>query len=218
MEQGRAALQGPLFRSVLFDLPFQDYDNPRRSVFDFGSFLLRAGAPLLIHDDLAMAGLLVQGWLGRVPRPGGDPNGIERAAYSEIAQVCADASSRMVIVQVSLGMDERRPRLGGLVRQGRALIADAQNALNAQVPDRTRDTYRRLFCHWRGTPPVLVDSHPNPRAHRVIADTILDALAQADTRALGTDVSEPPRAATRVMRSGLAPRDIPEPDAPPTAH
>jgi hypothetical protein len=95
-----------------------------------------------------------------------------------------------VIVHLSLGMDERRPRLGGLVRQGKALIADAQAALNAQVPERTRDAYRRLFCIWRGTPPVLVDSHPNARAHGLVAETILATLARAG---LGPRAPAPPR-------------------------
>ncbi len=179
-------VQGPLFRAALFDLPFADYGGPSRSLLDFGSFLLRAGGPLLIHDDLAMGRLAWRRWRSRLPRPGGDPNAIERAVYAEIARLSEEAGSRMVVVHLSLGMDERRPRLGGLVRQGKALIADAQSALNAQVADRTRDSYRRMFCLWRGTPPVLVDSHPNPRAHALIAETILAALARAgvDARAL----------------------------------
>jgi hypothetical protein len=39
--------------------------------------------------------------------------------------------------------------------------------------------------HWYGTPPVLVDSHPNPRAHAVIAEEIVTALSRHTPAAAG---------------------------------
>jgi hypothetical protein len=55
-------------------------------------------------------------------------------------------------------------------------FVDAQAALDAAVPERTLDAYQRKFAHWRGTPPRLVDTHPNPAAHAVIAHEILRRL------------------------------------------
>jgi hypothetical protein len=49
--------------------------------------------------------------------------------------------------------------------------------LDASVPRADPDAYYRRFAHWRGTPPVLVDTHPNAAAHHIIAEEILRRLA-----------------------------------------
>ena len=94
--------------------------------------------------------------------------------YAEIADICERNGSRMVILRLSHPMERHYQQLKEL--QGRATIVDAQAVLDAQVPEGTAEAYYRRFAHWRGTPPVLVDTHPNPEAHRIIAEEILRRL------------------------------------------
>jgi lysophospholipase L1-like esterase len=59
------------------------------------------------------------------------------------------------------------------------VYVDAQATLDAAVPEADKEAYYRRFGHWRGSPPQLVDTHPNPAAHRIIAREILRRLAPA---------------------------------------
>ena len=51
--------------------------------------------------------------------------------------------------------------------------------LNADRPGAgaaTTDDYLKAYGHWFGSPPKLVDWHPNPRAHAIIAREIVAAI------------------------------------------
>jgi hypothetical protein len=57
-------------------------------------------------------------------------------------------------------------------------VVRADLALRKRLSTPTRSAYSREYQHWGCDPPRVIDVHPNPRAHRVIADTIVEALAQ----------------------------------------
>lgn len=44
---------------------------------------------------------------------------------------------------------------------------------------RVSAAYRNAYGHFRGTPPVFVDPHPNTRAHALIAAEIVKAIERA---------------------------------------
>jgi hypothetical protein len=79
-------------------------------------------------------------------------------------------------------LDSSPPLLGGLRDEGGVVVVRAQEALNRLVPEVTKDAYQRRFAHWRGSPPELVDTHPNPTAHAVIADEVVKAIERASGR------------------------------------
>jgi hypothetical protein len=167
----------PVFRTRLFDLPLQRYDNPRGGTGEFLSFLWNVGLPLFAHDDFEL--LLYHGrrGLGRLPEPAQDENEVVLDAYREIHALCRAAGSLMVVVRLSQPLDENPPPLGGLGREEGVVVVRAQEALNRLVPENTKEAYQRRFAHWRGDPPQLVDTHPNAAAHEVIADEIVKAIA-----------------------------------------
>jgi hypothetical protein len=84
-----------------------------------------------------------------------------------------------VIVRLSHPLEKNWQRLKEL--SPGALVVNAQATLDARIPSGRRDDYDRLFGHWRGTPPRLVDNHPNPAAHRVVADEVVRAIRSAAT-------------------------------------
>ncbi len=176
-DDGRIA--PPAFRARLFDLPLQRYDNPRRGAPEFASFVWNVGLPLFAHDDIELMNFQARRLLGRVPAPAENEAEVVLAAYREIYALCRAAGSLMVVVRLSQPLDQAPPPLGGLGREEGALVVRAQEALNRQVPEGTKEAYHRRFAHWRGDPPRLVDTHPNPAAHAIIADEIVAAIERA---------------------------------------
>ena len=57
-----------------------------------------------------------------------------------------------------------------------AIFVNPEAELLRRLPDRSPETYNRAYAHWRGDPPVQVDGHPNPAAHRIIAEEIVKAI------------------------------------------
>jgi hypothetical protein len=173
---GRVGLEPPLSQSRVFALPIADYDNKRSGAGEYVSFALRAGIPLFWHDDLDA----MSRWFWRLrhrdvedarQRAVAQQEELNRRVYAEIADICTRSGSQMVILRLSHPLERHYQQLKEL--QGRALIVDAQATLDAQVPEATTEAYYKRFGHWRGDPPVLVDTHPNPAAHRIIADEVL---------------------------------------------
>jgi hypothetical protein len=176
---GTTDVHAPAFGTWVFDLPFADFDNKERGVGEFARFFFRAGAPLMVHDDLSMAAFAVRRALGSLPeaerlRAQRNREELNRVVYAEIGRLAAAHGSRMVIVRLSHPLEAHWQRLKEL--SPGALVVNAQAVLDAQVPSGSRDEYYKLFGHWRGSPPRLVDNHPNPAAHRVIADAVVRAI------------------------------------------
>jgi hypothetical protein len=179
LADGRVGLAPPCFRAKVFDLPFPRFDNKRRGLREFLSFFFTAGAPLFLHDDAAMAvyasrrlaGGAAEGDRRQANSAGEEVN---RAVYREIAQICKDNGAAMVLVRLSHPLERHHQELKELY--GDVAYVDAQAVLDAAVPRSDKEAYYRRFAHWRGEPPVLVDTHPNPEAHGLIAREILRRL------------------------------------------
>jgi hypothetical protein len=178
---GEVAMAPPAFRTRLFDLPLARFDNPRGGPGDFASFVWHAGLPLFLHDDARMLALAARRLADRVPPAFPEEPEVVLASYREIRDLCASAGSLMVVVRLSHPLDSSPPALGGLKEGGAVVVVRAQEALNRLVPEATKEAYQRRFAHWRGSPPQLVDTHPNPEAHAIIADEIVKAIERKAT-------------------------------------
>lgn len=179
LAQGHVGLEPPWFRARVFDLPFPRFDNKRRGLGEFLSFFFAAGAPLFVHDDaytaLCGARRLTGGAAEADRRQASDAGeDVNRVVYREIAQICKDNAATMVLVRLSHPLERHHQELKELYRD--VVYVDAQAVLDAGVPEGGPDAYYRRFGHWRGDPPVLVDTHPNPEAHAIIAREILARL------------------------------------------
>ncbi|HET7294764.1 MAG TPA: hypothetical protein VFM88_20240 [Vicinamibacteria bacterium] len=174
---GELRVAPPVFRTLLFDLPLARFDNPRGGLRDFASFVWNAGGPLFLHDDANMALFTARRLLGRVPAPAPEQDDVVLDAYREIRELCVASGSLMVVVRLNHPLDSSPPSLGGLKDEGGVVVVRAQEALNRLVPEGTKEAYQRRFAHWRGDPPELVDTHPNPAAHAIIAEEVVKAIA-----------------------------------------
>jgi hypothetical protein len=83
---------------------------------------------------------------------------------------------------VILSIDARPVRVApGIFPEG-AEVIDAHAELLRRLENADNGTYRKHYAHWRGEPPVLVDPHPNPEAHRIIAEAVGARIASRAVR------------------------------------
>ena len=179
LDHGRVGVEPPCFRPKLFDLPFHRFDTPQRGWGELLSFSASAGVPLFVHDDVQMAACqarrLAGGPAERGRRQASDSGEeVNRIVYREIASICAANGATMVLVRLSHPLERHHQEMKDLYRD--VVYVNAQEVLDAGIPEGDKDAYYRRFGLWRGTPPVLVDTHPNPAAHRIIATEILRRL------------------------------------------
>lgn len=170
---GEVAIRPPAFAPIVFDLPADRYLRSSSGALDFLSFQLRVGLPLFVHDDLHR---------GLLRRERGSPAGLAgedvvARAHAEIAALCAQHGAKMVLV--AIGSDCQRAEIEDGLGQLGVVVVDATAALCSRLPDTHWRNYFDRYARWGGDPPVLVDPHPNPAAHAVVAEAIVEALERA---------------------------------------
>jgi hypothetical protein len=168
------ALHPPVFRTKLMDLPTDRYRTTPRNAADFGSFLWHVGLPLFLHDDGNMILYRARRLTGSLPPPAANGNEIERRVYAEMGQIARDNRARLVIV--IMGRKAAPVPVADHLFPADAVVVDAQAALLAHLRRIDDAEYARSYAHWRGVPPRQVHDHPNPAAHRIIADAIVARL------------------------------------------
>jgi hypothetical protein len=161
---------------------FEPDDLRDRARFFFGFAL-----PYHLALDLRVGRDLVRRALGLRPTPTRDGLAVVRHVYGRLSSQARAAGATFVIVLLS----ENRPGPSEETRRALAslpgvVLVDAEARLkaaaasaNPREPDRA---YARMFGVWAGTPPRLVDMHPNAEANRLIAESILSTLRPAPPR------------------------------------
>jgi hypothetical protein len=167
---GGASLRPPRFRTWLFDLPVESFRETPRGAADFVSFLARVGVPLLLHDDIARC--LAWAREGSLHPP--SEAAVEESVHAEIAELCKQAGSLLVIVEV--GKSCAPIALEGAEKRPGSIVVDARAALCDALPPADRNAYYERYAHFAGDPPVLDDAHPNELAHELIAEAVVRAI------------------------------------------
>ncbi len=166
-------LRPPGFGGIAFDVPVSEYRSTEKSTAEFMSFLGRVGAPLLVHDDFARVVLSA-----RRIGSGDEPTlaEIEAHVYLEIAHLCRESGSQLVLVWL-----EGRPpgdpwAVPSLAAELGVPIAAGTKRMVDELETKTREVFVATYTLMRGDPPRCVDAHPNARAHALIADEISRAI------------------------------------------
>jgi hypothetical protein len=172
---GRPAWHPPLFTSKLFDLPIARYRETKTGPLDWASFVARVGIPLFLHDDPRALRLRLARATGRLPGRASE-RAISDAVYAELARLSEQSGARMVVVILeSAGKRVLGP--ADFALPPGVLLVDTKPGLYARISGTDEDSYLRAYGHWRGSPPRMVDTHPNTQAHAIIAEQVQAALA-----------------------------------------
>jgi hypothetical protein len=180
-DDGRILVQRPVFSTRLFALPVWKYSDERRGAGDYLSFLVQVGLPLNLWEDASLSLKALRQLAGGVPEPAQEEAAVVRAAYGEMAALSeANGAKMIVVIAGQVSADATRAQLEVLDGVQVVDVAAALwRELNADRPGAgaaTMDDYLKAYGHWFGSPPKLVDWHPNPSAHAIIAREIVGAI------------------------------------------
>ena len=177
---GQRIVAPPAFATCYFSLPMSDYALGKAAPGEFAGFLFRVGLPLWTSSDLQLASLAFKRTFRLIPPLDSPSPELVKAVYSEIAALCRANGSRLVIVPMGHGgaPPEQMPQgyTDALHTIDAALYADAYAEMYRRLEPPSQQEYEKAYGIWGCTPPVLIDRHPNPAAHRIIAETILKLL------------------------------------------
>ncbi len=174
VSQNELVLHPPVFKTKIMDLPIDAYRNTQVSFSDRVSFLWHVGLPLYVHDDFNMCYYDIKRLFGRLPQPAPNAQQITKYVYEEMAKVAKENGAKLVIVV--LGNDNKPVQLPEGSFPPDSIIVNAHDVLLEQLPVVNEETYLKQYAHWRGSPPAVVDLHPNENAHTIIADAIVHKI------------------------------------------
>ncbi len=176
------SIHPPVFTEWVTEMPVSDYRGTRAGPGDFASFLLRVGGPMLVHDDVNLLIHQLKRLTRLTPPPATDGQRIVREAYGEIATLCKENQSRLIIVVLNDSVAATDPYRRELDRVPGVVVVDAHAALVKRLPVATDAAFSRAYCHWWGFPPKYIDGHPNGAAHQIIALEIASAIRRIENR------------------------------------
>lgn len=171
-EDGSVDLHPPVFSCYSVDLaPWRESSE---AALDFFSCFSRVGLPLLLHDDFNILLFKIKTALSLIPDPSSRKDVILEDVYQEIKALAEEYDSRLIIV--GLGhLEDPLIMPAALLDMGLTTVNCHTELLN-RLNEQTKYAYCQAYAHFRGDPPTRVDRHPNPAAHRIIADSIISFL------------------------------------------
>jgi len=168
------ALHPPVFSTNITNFPIERYRSTPKSIINFISFLWNAGLPQFIYDDFNMSRYMFKRAIGVIPKPASDENNIVRYVYEEIASLARENGSRLIIVV--LGNSADPVPVPTHLLPSDSTIVDVHATLLERLSIVSKENYKKAYAHWRGSPPRIVDTHPNEKAHQIIANEILSKI------------------------------------------
>ena len=172
------ALYPPIFLTKIMELPIDRYRNTPTSWIDAFSFYWNVGLPLSFHDDFNMLKYRIYRRIGIIPNPTNTRDGLIKYVYKTINNVAEEYGARLVIVV--LGGNANPVEVNEQLFPSDALLVNAHDALLRRLPITNIENFLTEYAHWRGSPSILVDAHPNETAHKIIADAIVSEIRQAN--------------------------------------
>jgi hypothetical protein len=172
------AVHPPVYPTMVFDFPFDRYITAQGKWIDGWSFYWNVSVPLWVSDGFHLLKYSLGRGIGSIPKPTGSREGLITYAYNEINAIAHENGAKMVIVV--LGYEPTPVTLNEHWFPSDALVVNAQDTLIERLPIKNTEIYLKEYAHWRGSPPVVVDMHPNERAHRIIADALVSAIRKSE--------------------------------------
>jgi len=174
-------IRPPIFQAKMVEFQMDKYRNSREGVGDFLSFLWNVGLPLFLHDDFNMSVYTLAGIFKLNEQPTTNHRAVIQHAYGEIHSVAEKNGATLIIV--ILGNTIHPVPVQRDLLPKNVIVVDAHKAMLERLPTKDTNSYRKHYYHWRGNPPRIVDAHPNEKAHRIIAETIISQLFELPNNA-----------------------------------
>lgn len=163
----------PQHETTVFDYPFSSFQKSKGDLGTELRFLLTCGGPFLIREDFRRFGSLLRRLTGSTPPVAKDEGAAFFQTYAEIAELCRQNGSKLVII--SIGFDQPVPR--SFFEDLGATVVDCQADFEKDIEGKpTRQAHFLVHAVTAGEPPRVLDTHYNARAHALLATGTLRAL------------------------------------------
>ncbi len=167
--KGDIAINPPLFQPMIYDLPVEKYADSGLMPFSWNISM-----KLFPHDDLLSAVMEIKKHTGLIPPPSGKTQDLISYAYREIRRICDENNSKMLILKVYGSIRDNVPL--NLSEIGCPVI-DTFEPLVSILPEKDDKAWKRAYCFYDEKTQKIIDSHPNQKEHRIIADEIIKAFS-----------------------------------------
>jgi hypothetical protein len=167
-------IQLPVFQSIVMDLPVDRYRHKPRSLLDFASFWWNVDFRMSVHDHYNMILYELRRALRSFPKPTSDRDKVIQYVYGEFAKIAEKSHAKLIIVV--LGNTYRPVQIPYSLFPPGVTVVDAHSAMLKKLPVVNDESYAAEYHHWRGSPTVDVDAHPNEKAHEIIAEEIVKTI------------------------------------------
>lgn len=171
------ALAPLAFPTKLDQVPLDHYRGTESGVLDFVSFWWKVGLPLFSHDDFQLLKFRIGQKLGWQPPPSENFDEIIRMAYSEFGRIAEANNAKLVVIALSNAEEFFVP--ADIFPPG-TIMVNAEHELISRLPEESLEAYQHSYWNWRGDPLQLVDTHPNPVAHGIIAEALAREIMAVD--------------------------------------
>lgn len=141
----------------------------------FLTYYFTKGFPYFGKEQLKIIKSRLKNVLGIKPKPTKLKYEAELFAYEKMSAIAKAYNVKVIVVSVNSFSNHINP----FFTTSKYLIANADSTLNSKLnKPLNKDDYFKLFGHWTNIngAETMFDSHPNARAHSLIAETILSKI------------------------------------------
>jgi hypothetical protein len=148
----------------------------------FIRFLLEKALPFYLQEVSSSLKTKILLITGKRHWPATNQGEVERYALNKIKTIAEQNGATLIIL--NLGDIAYSKKSHNLFSDGHVYFAEADSSLNEFLKTSSSKDYCMEFCHWKsiGKDYVLVDEHPNSKAHRLIADSIIQEIKKIKTK------------------------------------
>jgi hypothetical protein len=173
-KDNKYTLEYPAFKSQAFDLDGEKVKKMYAN--NFMRFLFEKGVLFYLKEDWLYQKNKVLMLMGKCFKPAANINEVENYAYNKINAIAETNGTTIIILNV--GNIEYSKKSHSLFSGSPVQFAEADSMLNESLKYSISKNYSKEFNHWRfnGKDSVLVDLHPNFKAHRIIANSIIKEI------------------------------------------
>lgn len=121
---------------------------------------------------------------GQRLRPATNLTEVERYTYNKIRTIAEKYGATLIVL--NLGDIEYSKNSRHLFSDKNVYFAEADLSLSEFLKTTSSKDYYMEFCHWKPASgnSIVIDYHPNPKAHRLIADSITKEIKKAKNKKL----------------------------------
>ena len=160
----------PCYSSSCFSLKWE-YDKRKNKLFNFISFYFKEGFAVITKD------LFHVFWANlRSKAPLNNTSKVEKVFFNEMVQIAGKNNSKLIILNLG---DIKYTHNSHRIISGNNNIKFAEaDSLLWKTVNFNEHNYQRAynFWGWTGKDSIIIDRHPTPEAHAIIAKSILQTI------------------------------------------